>query len=298
MMKSNKVLLTFLSLTAICATAACSRAPGPDDVLNTYLTDWSKQDYQGMYQLLSDSAKQSITEKVFVQRYQAITSGIGTTAIQIKDRPSGTAKPSGNTISLNFAVTWKTNMTRPFTEKYHVKLVNGKNGWQIDWQPNLIFPQLKPGWQVHASVSEPTRGSIITADGKPLAENVAGQQIGLVPGKMNKQSAAAVASVLKLSTQDVESKLHQSWVKPDLFVPIETLPSFQEQTIQKQLLAIPGVLITPSSNPVRTYPMGRAAAHVVGYVGADHGTVINGKTDTAGIQCNRQHWPTGAGASI
>ncbi|MFR8246796.1 MAG: hypothetical protein ACLU9V_02430 [Roseburia sp.] len=71
------------------------------------------------------------------------------------------------------------------------------------------------------------------------------------------------------------------WVKDDSFVPIKTIPRVEEIELLKvepdedvlerrkkerheSLLAIPGVMI--SDVEVREYPLGEAAAHLVGYV--------------------------------
>ena len=69
------------------------------------------------------------------------------------------------------------------------------------------------------------------------------------------------------------------WVTEDSFVPLKTLPKVQELELgtlepeedvvrekdrQQRLLEIPGVMI--SDKEARTYPLGEAAAHLVGYV--------------------------------
>ncbi|MDQ0188524.1 hypothetical protein JI721_16395 [Alicyclobacillus cycloheptanicus] len=254
------------ALTASFAAAGCGHTPDPNDILNQYLTDWSKQDFQGMYGLLSATAKKQISEKDFVTRYQDIESGIETQSIVVQP-PASDDNVSGGTAKLGFRVTWKTAITNPFTKTYTAQMVKDQDGWRIDWQPNLIFPALKPGWKVRAQVDEPARGSILSADGQLLATNAPGKEIGLVPGKMTANSVKDLAAVLHLSASDIQTSLHQSWVKPDLFVPVKTLPAQTEQSLEPQLLKIPGVLITDSPTPVRTYPEGTAAAHVVGYLG-------------------------------
>ena len=34
--------------------SACSSGPGPDDTASAYLSDWSRQDWAGMHQLVTD----------------------------------------------------------------------------------------------------------------------------------------------------------------------------------------------------------------------------------------------------
>ena len=77
----------------------------------------------------------------------------------------------------------------------------------------------------------------------------------------------------------IEKKLAAKWVKDDSFVPLKTAPKVNELKLmsiepdqetlaekdrQEKLLEIPGVKI--SDITVREYPLGEAAAHLVGYV--------------------------------
>lgn len=241
--------------------------PGPYDVLEQYLTDWSHGDFRGMYALLSTQAQKQISQADFVTRYKSIESGIETQSLTTDLSPSNQPNVSGNAASVTFRVTWKTALTEPFTETYTARLVKDPNGWRIDWHPDLIFPQLKPGWKVRAETLPPIRGSIISADGKVLAGNAPGKVIGLVPRKMTDSSAKALAEVLNLSETDIQKLLHQSWVTPDVFVPVKTVPEQTEQTLERKLLRIPGVLIEDSPTPVRVYPEAALAAHVIGYLG-------------------------------
>src|SRR5690625_4842530 len=67
-----------------------------------------------------------------------------------------------------------------------------------------------------------------------------------------------------MSVEDIDAKLNANWVEPDLFVPLATvLPS--NTSLLEQLGAIDGVQGNESTG--RVYPLGKAAAHLVGYVG-------------------------------
>ncbi|WP_067927026.1 penicillin-binding transpeptidase domain-containing protein [Alicyclobacillus shizuokensis] len=253
-----------VALAWLCA--ACSHPPSPNDVLKQYLTDWEKQDYRGMYNLLSAKAKKQVSEKDFVSRYRAIEQGIGTTGLSLK--AAQTYQDSGQQpVTLRVTGRWSTTTAGSFQETYHVRLVKEDDGWRVDWTPRLIFPQLRSGWKVRAESEPAQRGEILDRDGQPLAANEAAKQVGLVPGKTQHDSAERLAKVLGIDTTTVNQDLKQSWVKPGLFVPVRTLPDSKERGLEKQLLAIPGVEIVDASTPVRVYPLGEAAAHLTGYVG-------------------------------
>ena len=84
---------------------------------------------------------------------------------------------------------------------------------------------------------------------------------------------------MEITLEAIEKKLSAKWVKDDSFVPIKTIPRVEEIELMsispdeeilkenerhEKLLEIPGVMI--SDVEVREYPLGEAAAHLVGYV--------------------------------
>jgi cell division protein FtsI/penicillin-binding protein 2 len=267
-------------------TVSCdNHTPGPDDILKQFLAAWGKQDYQAMYELLSEDAKKQISVTDFASRYQQIYQGIDAQGMELTPKIPNDFKASGDKSTvLAFSAKWTTAITDPFTENYKVKLIRDDAGWRIDWSPELIFPQLKPGWKVRAESLDPARGSILTADGTALATNEDGYTIGLVPEKMKSESAKELSRVLHVPTDRVQDALNQSWVKPDLFVPVETVSQSQEKSMESALLKIPGVKITPSQNPVRVYPLGKSAAHVTGYIGAITAEQLDDKHKQEGYQ--------------
>ena len=88
-----------------------------------------------------------------------------------------------------------------------------------------------------------------------------------------------ISSLLGISTESIEKKLGAKWVKGDSLVPLKTLKKVDElnlksgepgeenllnRALQDELLTIPGVMITDT--PVRSYPLGEQASHLIGYV--------------------------------
>ena len=105
--------------------------------------------------------------------------------------------------------------------------------------------------------------------------------MGIVPGRLeNREEAVSqMAELLGISPESIEKKLSAKWVKDDYFVLVQTVPKVKELEMmtgepdeevikekerQDALLAIPGVML--SDVEVREYPLGEAAAHLVGYV--------------------------------
>lgn len=67
-----------------------------------------------------------------------------------------------------------------------------------------------------------------------------------------------------MTTDEVNQKLKQSWVKPSYFVPIKKMSNDNTATLEK-LLSIAGVSVNNTEE--RIYPYKEATAHLIGYVG-------------------------------
>ncbi|HEY8415603.1 MAG TPA: NTF2-like N-terminal transpeptidase domain-containing protein, partial [Thermaerobacter sp.] len=261
------ILVLVLTLVLTPILAGCQRTPGPDEVLQQYLTAWEAQDYAGMYALLAWESREALSEQEFVERYRRIEQGIERTGLELTLQVPEDFRPSGDTVALEFRARWETALAGSFEQSYTAEMVREEEGWRVRWSPALIFPGLEEGGKVRAESLPARRGGIYDRQGRPLAVDEPARAIGLVPGKMEPDSAERLAEVLGLQVADVEAKLEQPWVRDDLFVPIATLPQSRAERLEKDLLAIPGVLISSTKETARYYPQGALAAPLIGYVG-------------------------------
>ena len=149
------------------------------------------------------------------------------------------------------------------------------------WSDSMIFPSLSSQDKVKVSTTQAKRGEILDRNGCVLAGIGVASSVGIVPGKLKDRDDAIrdIAELLGMKAEEIEKKLSAGWVKEDSFVPIKTLRKVEEITLmsiepeeeilkeferQQQLLAIQGVII--SDTEVRNYPLGEAAANLIGYV--------------------------------
>ena len=133
------------------------------------------------------------------------------------------------------------------------------------WRHGLIFPDLEGTDKVRVSTTEAKRGKILDRNGEVLAGEGKAASVGIVPGKLpdnRQETLGQLAQMLETDVESMEKKLSAGWVKADSFVPIKTIP--KDLGRETELLAIPGVMISDIS--VRQYPLGEAAAHLIGYV--------------------------------
>ena len=127
------------------------------------------------------------------------------------------------------------------------------------------FSGLEGTDKVRVSTTEAKRGKILDRNGEVLAGEGKADSVGIVPGKLpdnRQETLGQLAQMLETDVESMEKKLSAGWVKADSFVPIKTIP--KDLGRETELLAIPGVMISDIS--VRQYPLGEAAAHLIGYV--------------------------------
>jgi penicillin-binding protein len=125
---------------------------------------------------------------------------------------------------------------------------------------------MKKGDTVFVSNDISKRGKILDRNEKELATEAQVHQLGLNPaklgeGEMREQNLQVISEFFKVPLETLNSKLEPSWAKGDVFVPVKT---FDEQ------LGIMGGLPPGSALglvEVRHYPLGEAAAQLLGYVG-------------------------------
>ncbi|MBC5638236.1 penicillin-binding transpeptidase domain-containing protein [Ornithinibacillus sp. BX22] len=266
----RKCWIVLILIGLIVTSTGCSEDNYPEDVFASYLSSWEEMDFEAMYGYLSKQSMEAIDKQKFIERYENIYSGMNVSSLQVESLIEKKEKemPEQDSITFDFRVSMET-LAGPIEFTNKATLVNEENdrgkGWYIDWEPSLIFPSMEEGEQVSVQMLKAARGEIRDRHGSGLAINAKANVIGIVPSKLGEnpdESKKRLANLLDVSVEEIDGELNASWVKPELFVPIRTLP-IGEQDLQ-EYLAVPGVAI--QEKVVRTYPFGEAAAHLTGYV--------------------------------
>jgi penicillin-binding protein len=273
-MKFKKIFLTiFIIALLLIITIGCSKVNNPEDTFEAYLLNWEKQEFNSMYEALSTNSKEYISQDEFLKRYENIYGGIEAKniSINIKDDDEEPQDKEDNESIVPFTLLMDT-VAGKVEFSHEVKLIqeddeDGKK-WAIEWNESMIFPQMVKGDSVRVETIAAQRGEIHDRNGSSLAKNGEIQIIGIQPqGLGNSEDVVKerLAQEFKMSIENVDNKLNASWVQPDLFVPIGSLPSDEKIKLQ-ELTSLPGVLTQKKA--ARVYPFKEVAAHLIGYVAA------------------------------
>lgn len=245
----------------------------PQDLLLTYMNHIPEGEYEEMYAMLDVESSGNITQEDFITRNSAIYEGI-----EIQNLNVEVTEYDEEQLAVKYQTSFDTSAGNVSFENEAV-FVKGEDRYQLTWSDALIFPDLEATDKVRVSTTQAERGQIQDRNGRVLAGKGTASSVGIVPGKLEDRetSIEKIAELLGVTAESIGNKLAAQWVKDDSFVPIKTVPRVEEQDLnnpdeetlkeqdrQEKLLAIPGIMI--SSVEVREYPLGDAAAHLIGYV--------------------------------
>lgn len=237
----------------------------PEDVVSTYAQYIVDQNYEEMYNLISENSKAQTSQEDYINRNKNIYEGIEIANFAINI--TSVEKGDNNTVKVSYNNSMDTMAGHvEFANSMTLSLDDNKE-YKINWSSNLIFPSLNNSDKVRVKTIEAERGSILDRNGEYLATNGTASQIGLVPGRMNEQTKDAdisrVTELLNMTVESINNSLSASYVKDDTFVPLKTV-SKDETDLKNTLLEISGIKIIDSEE--RIYPLGESASQLVGYI--------------------------------
>jgi penicillin-binding protein 2 len=122
---------------------------------------------------------------------------------------------------------------------------------------------------VRIEYTDPLRGQIYDANGHELVENTNSLELRITPSQLGTDAEAVVLRVAKLT--GVEPATIAKDLQSTRYLPTQAIPvaEFVSQKVQwyvsENPQKFPGVEVVET--PVRSYPQGRLAAHILGYTG-------------------------------
>ncbi|WJM09158.1 penicillin-binding transpeptidase domain-containing protein [Paenibacillus sp. PK1-4R] len=251
----------------------------PQTTVNQYIEHLQKKEFDQLYTLMTPASLQEsgMNKEQFVEKYNAIYSGMEVSTVKAEVKPmdvaetasdgskTDTEKQNKETYEVDYNLQLTTFLGE-VSETHTLKLVrqeleDGSKNWQINWQPSLILNDMVKGSKVRVRTLFPDRGDIVDRDGLPLATKGTMNEWGIVPEKLGDnpdQMITRIASHYQVSEDAIHKELAQTWVKPEYFVPIGSTEEFD---VPESLSGV-----TMQSKEIRYYPLGEAAAHLIGYV--------------------------------
>jgi len=273
-MKKKRLLLFLTFVSALLILSSCSQDEAkPEDRLKSYISLWDNKEFNKMYEMDSEKSKKQYPKKKMADRYDKLYKELGIKNLKItyKTPDEDKLKKEMKNDKATFPISVKMDsFAGPIS--FDTKVVlnrqedeKKKKNWYVNWNPGLIFPQLKEGGSVMIQNLEAQRGEILDRNQMPLAINDTAYRIGIVPEQFGEDEGKMqrLASLLGMSVSQIKDTLSQNWVKPNLFVPLKIVAKDAKSI--SELSQMPGV--TYEETKSRTYPAGPSSAHLIGYIG-------------------------------
>lgn len=247
----------------------------PEDRLKEYVDYWNKQDFENMYPMTNDANKENFDRYKII--YDDIKVNDLTVDFQIPEPVEGEEEVKLEDLeqkTFPLQVSMET-MAGPISFETEIEMVKTievveeeeKINWLVNWHQGLIFPELKDGGLVNISTIEPERGQIFDRNQEGLAVTEGIYEFGIEPQLFTEgqepEQKEAIAKVLDISIEEIDKAMNASWVQPDYFVPLKVLPNMNANLEEALSSVAPFKFQTTTG---RVYPLGEAAAHLIGYV--------------------------------
>lgn len=255
----------------VLAMAGCQPQPTPEDRLSEYVGHWNEQAFTAMYEdYLTQGSKEAFPPEAFGERQQQLIEDLGIENLEVsytaqEDAEWDEAEPAEFPLTITMETLAGPVEFDQTVSLIHEEQESGEN-WFVDWDPSLIFEDLEEGDEVAVRTEAAERGEIVDREGRGLAINGTGYNLGVVPDRLEGDSdIAEAAELLGLTAESIEESLNQSWVQPDQFVPLTKASKSAEQLIADVEASD---VVTYQETAMREYPYGEAFGHLTGYIGS------------------------------
>lgn len=266
-MNKRKLLLMVLIIVMLSITTmGCSKVSKAEKVLDNYKELWTKQDFKGMYGLLSEKAKGEISEEEFLERYNNIYSAIGATNLVVE--ANGEGEKVEKDIVIPFKVTMDTVAGKVELPDFKMTIVKEEKELKVQWNESLIFPTMVKDDKIRVVDDLGSRGKILDRDGKVLAEDGTISVVGIHPAVFDKENKEEkiknMATILDISEETITTKLNAN-TNPENFVEIVNISKDDSKLSKLANRDAVGILIQNKDG--RVYTGGAAFGRLVGYIG-------------------------------
>lgn len=148
-------------------------------------------------------------------------------------------------------------------------ILGGRLAW-LQVAQGQKYKTLSDKNRINIKMLAPARGLIFDRAGVPLAENGQNFRVLLVPEQTDNIEAAlsSLQKLITLSQHDIQKVIKQA-ERSAKFAPLEVKDNLEWEEVARievNLPDLPGLSIDVGD--IRHYPMGKATAHLIGYVGA------------------------------
>lgn len=231
-------------------------------VASQYLQAWQVEDYQLMYAMLSPLSQDAIDQDEFTATYLDVANALTLDDLDFRILSS---LSEGEHAEVAYRVEYETLLVGSLSREMMMNLTAESGQWWVQWDSQMILPELQEGYHLEFVHEIPSRGRIFDQYGAPLAAYESAIAVGVVPGEISPDQAEilyATLSEFSPYTPEELAALVES-TPDDWYLPIITLSQDALAPHMQALQNLNGIRIDEFRS--RYYVDGGVAPHVVGY---------------------------------
>lgn len=269
-LKFSGLILTAVIFIITIFINGCSTSAKLDIYAQGFLNCIIQKDYKGAYERTYPYSAQSLTKEEFIKKYTNILNDLKITSVTVKEGKAG--QNNDGTATYTYKAKYISEKYGEFDNTFTMLLRPYEDTMKVDWNPNLIFPDMEFGDTVSISTLKGKRGEILTADSVPLAKNDYAETVFVNLTKSGEFSnfGPALCEKLQLKQDDLQKKYDKAVQnKQDILIVSDYPKGHFEEADIAELQKIPGVDVDKEKyTDLRYYPLRESTSHIVGYTSA------------------------------
>ncbi len=174
-----------------------TRVPDTQKTAEKFLQTWKEENYELLYSYLSPLTQQAITLEDFTKKYSDAAINL---TLQTFDYEILSSLTNPTTAQVAYRVTYHTSAIGDLPRDMVMNLVLEGGQWLVQWQENMILPELVDGNYLAIDYSVPARGNIYDRDGDAIAAETDAVSLGVIPGQIDPNEEGTLLVNLSLLT--------------------------------------------------------------------------------------------------
>jgi penicillin-binding protein 2 len=237
-------------------------APDAKAVVTSYLEAMKEDDYETMYNLLTQESRTGITLEDFSNRWNDALNQMSAKEIEFTVNSS---LLSPFKAEVGYSITYKTALAGDLQRNIVIRMNLEEESWKIIWEDAQILPELAGGNILRMEYNVPARGDIYDKDGLPIVSQADSVAFGIQTDQIDYELFGTLTSEFgKLCGYDPEFISDQiEALGPGYYIPM--CEGTRDDPAALRLLSInPGGMVAQEYNS-RYYFKTGIAPQAVGY---------------------------------
>lgn len=164
------------------AQVRVTAAPDAQAAVTAFLEALQNDDFEGMYDMLSQSSRDAISLEDFSKRVKDALNEMSAASM---DFSILSAQISPYDAEVTYSITYHTALVGDLQRDILVRLKNENGGWKVQWDDGLILPELAGGNLLAMEYSIPARGDIYDRNGNPIVTQATAFAFGIQTGQID-----------------------------------------------------------------------------------------------------------------